>query len=140
MQVGKSARDQLRLIHAAAAERNDRVGLFASRERFPGVFERRLGLAECEGALERLLPTLSKRLRIPQLEFKSVQNQGDYLVEVDVHRTDIPKVRVSIPIPLWFVASLFTRGSFPVKFKLVSGLVGSNTSSFTLYRNRDPRL
>ena len=90
--MGESARDMLALIHASAAERNDKVGLFKSRQRFPEVFERRGAVNDCEAALSALLPQLAKALRVPRLEYKSVQNQGDFLIEVDATRTDVPKV------------------------------------------------
>jgi len=39
-----------------------------------------------------LLPKLAKRLGVPRLEYKSLLNQGDFLIEVDAARTDVPKV------------------------------------------------
>lgn len=83
----------LRQMDAAAAERNDKIDLFHSADHFPGVTQRRAELTQCKAALFDLLPVLSKRLRVPRLEYKSIMNQGDYLIEVDVDRTDIPKAR-----------------------------------------------
>ena len=43
--------------------------------------------------LSGLLPVLRKQLGLPRLEYVSVQNQGDYLVEVPAERKDVPRVR-----------------------------------------------
>ncbi len=39
-----------------------------------------------------LLPVLRKALRLPRLDYVSVQNQGDYLIEVPAERKDVPRV------------------------------------------------
>ncbi len=39
-----------------------------------------------------LLPVLRKTLRLPRLEYKSIMNQGDFLIEVPSEREDIPRV------------------------------------------------
>jgi len=44
-----------------------------------------------------LLPVLRKTLRLPRLEYKSIMNQGDFLIEVPSEREDIP--RVTCPVP-----------------------------------------
>ena len=112
----------LALIHASAAEKNDKVGLFKSRQRFPEVFERRAAVEDCEAALSGLLPQLAKALRVPRLEYKSLQNQGDFLIEVDSTRTDIPKVvcalslSISASVPGWFTrCGRLIQGSFLVQ-------------------------
>ncbi len=100
LQAADAAADMLSQLDAAAAERNDKVDLFHNAERFPGVAERRAALGACKAALAELLPLLARRLRVPRLEYKSIMNQGDYLIEVDVDRTDIPKARQRYPL-LW---------------------------------------
>ena len=47
---------------------------------------------EAQADLEALIPALRKRLRMPRLEFVTVINQGDYLIEIPVERKDIPRV------------------------------------------------
>ena len=42
-----------------------------------------------------LLPVLRKVLRLPRLEYTSIMNQGDFLIEVPSDRKDIPRVRCS---------------------------------------------
>ena len=44
-----------------------------------------------QAALKGLLPKLRKQLRMPGLEFRSIINQGDYLVEVPIDFS-VPKV------------------------------------------------
>lgn len=83
----------LSCIHASAAEGNDKVGLIKSRERFPELAECRDGEAACQDFLTDLLPKLAKQLAVPRLEYKSLLNQGDFLIEVDSARKDVPKVR-----------------------------------------------
>ena len=82
----------LSCIHPAAAESNDKVGLIRSRERFPELAECRDGEAACQAHLTELLPKLAKRLAVPRLEYKSLLNQGDFLIEVDSARKDVPRV------------------------------------------------
>lgn len=91
-QVGDVATDLLRLIDVSAAEQNDKVGLLKDRDRFPEVHACRTALEDCELDLADLLPKIARLLRVPRLEYKTIMNQGDYLIEVDALRTDIPKV------------------------------------------------
>ena len=101
LQAGDAAREMLALIHEDAAEQNNKIGLFKSHQRFPKVFQQRQELSVCEDTLAGLLPALAKELRVPRLEFVSMQNQGDYLIEVDASRKDVPKVCLfSFFIPL----------------------------------------
>lgn len=44
----------------------------------------------------KLLPVLRKTLRLPRLDYVSVQNQGDFLIEVPADRKDIPRVRAEL--------------------------------------------
>lgn len=44
-----------------------------------------------------LLPVLRRTLGLPRLDYVSVQNQGDYLIEVPADRTDVPKVPILTP-------------------------------------------
>ena len=39
-----------------------------------------------------LLPVLRRTLRLPRLEYTSIMNQGDFLIEVPSDRKDIPRV------------------------------------------------
>lgn len=39
-----------------------------------------------------LLPVLRRTLRLPRLEYTSIMNQGDFLIEVPSDREDIPRV------------------------------------------------
>lgn len=45
--------------------------------------------------MQALLPALRKQLRLPRLEYVSIQNQGDWMIEVPADRRDIP------PVSLW---------------------------------------
>ena len=42
--------------------------------------------------MQALLPTLRKQLRLPRLDYVSIINQGDYMIEVPADRSDIPRV------------------------------------------------
>lgn len=110
LQARDAAGDMLSLIDEAAAAQNDRIGLVRCPERFPAVFSCRESLAGCENTLAGLLPAISKQMRLPRLEYKSIMNQGDYLIEVDADRKDIPRVR-----PLFsgqFCWKMNTKGPF----------------------------
>lgn len=90
----------LGVLNETAAFSNDQLGLFASADRFPRVFAAKKEMEEAEAGLQGLLPELRKRLRLPRLDFVSVQNQGTYLIEVPVERKDVPKVHApSLPLP-----------------------------------------
>jgi DNA mismatch repair protein MSH3 len=60
--------------------------------RFPKVFRAREALARAQADLMGLLPVLQKQLQIPRLDYVSIQNQGNYLIEVPIERRDVPKV------------------------------------------------
>ena len=49
-------------------------------------------VANAETALQDILKDLRRQLRLPSLEYKTVQNQGEYLIEVPAERVDVPKV------------------------------------------------
>ena len=49
-------------------------------------------VASAETDLQDILKDLRRQLRLPSLEYKTVQNQGEYLIEVPTERTDVPKV------------------------------------------------
>ena len=91
LQVKIAAQERLSCIHAPAAEKNDKVGLIRSRERFPALAQCRDAEADCQAHLSDLLPKLAKQIGVPRLEYKSLLNQGDFLIEVDAARKDIPK-------------------------------------------------
>lgn len=50
--------------------------------------------------VQGLLPMLRKRLRLPRLEYISIANQGDYMIEVPTDRSDIPRASPHAPFPL----------------------------------------
>ena len=91
LQVREAARERLSCIHAPAAEQNDKVGLIRSRECFPDLARCRDGEAACQTHLTNLLPKLARQIGVPRLEYKSLLNQGDFLIEVNAARKDIPK-------------------------------------------------
>jgi len=91
-QVAETAATALDVLDKKAAQVNDKLGVFASRQRFPDVFERADAVRGAELALEQLLPGLRKLLRIPSLKYVHPANQGDgYLIEVPSARKDVPK-------------------------------------------------
>jgi DNA mismatch repair protein MSH3 len=89
----EAAWDMLAVMDEAAAASNNRIDLFTSQERFPALFAARADLAAAERQLSGLLPPLRRQLGLPRLEYVSVQNQGDYLIEVPAERKDVPRVR-----------------------------------------------
>ncbi|KAK9814927.1 hypothetical protein WJX73_002195 [Symbiochloris irregularis] len=89
-EVAEHARDMLSAVDEEAAHENDMVQLFRSEGRFPDVTRCRLEVDASKDALQALLPPLRKQLRMPRLEYVSVQNQGDWMIEVPADRRDIP--------------------------------------------------
>ena len=90
--MSEVAKELLQLIDESAAEQNDKVGFLRDKTKFPEVCACRAALEDCEFDLADLLPKIARLLRVPRLEYKSLMNQGDYLIELDALRTDIPKV------------------------------------------------
>lgn len=117
LQVRNAAEELLSCIYPEAAESNDKVGLIRSRERFPDLAECRDAEAACQEHLTGLLPKLAKCLAVPRLEYKSLLNQGDFLIEVDAARKDVPKA--STP-PFWPRSS----HSLPLTWSIVTNSSG----------------
>ncbi|CAG9463646.1 unnamed protein product [Pedinophyceae sp. YPF-701] len=66
----------------AGAQSSGAERMFACRETFPEVFDQAARSREAREALDALLPKLRKELGLPSLQYTSVMNQGDFLVEV----------------------------------------------------------
>ncbi|CAL8467013.1 g6549 [Coccomyxa elongata] len=90
-EVSEAAFDLLSVMDSEAASANNKIDLFISEERFPEVFEARQAVADADATLVNLLPVLRKALRLPRLDYVSVQNQGDFLIEVPAERKDVPR-------------------------------------------------
>lgn len=73
------------------ARKNALVDVFADEDGFQAVFSARAHLRECLQALDNLLPDLKSLLGMDRLEYKSVQNQGDFLIEVRKGHKGVPK-------------------------------------------------
>lgn len=69
-------------VDAAAA--GDKLKLFADPVRFPDVEERRAAVVAAETYLDTLRPQLAQTLNIKAVNYVSIANQGDYLVEIPV--------------------------------------------------------
>jgi len=69
-------------IDAAAA--GDKLKLFADPVQFPDVEERRAAVVAVEIELDTLRPQLAQALNIKAVNYVSISNQGDYLVEIPV--------------------------------------------------------
>lgn len=75
MQVASEASRLLLLLNADAASANNLTELFASKEAFPAVFQRREELEDALQALQGLLVDLAKQACVPKLTYTSIQNQ-----------------------------------------------------------------
>lgn len=53
-------------------------------------------VTKAEEKLHMVLLDMRKLLRLPRLEYVSIQNQADYLIEVPVENSVIPKVCMGI--------------------------------------------
>ncbi|GAB4814961.1 hypothetical protein N2152v2_002007 [Parachlorella kessleri] len=84
--VAAAARDTLQRLDEEAAAANDLLPLLreADPPPFPAVSRRRAELAAAEQHLQSLLPALARQLNVRSVEYISLQNQGDFLVEVPV--------------------------------------------------------
>ena len=60
--------------------------------RFPGVAAARAELVDARAALEGLLPEMRRALKQPRLQYTSVINQGDHMIELPVDFRGVPKV------------------------------------------------
>ncbi len=54
------------------------------------VFACRAAVSAAEAHLEALLPKLASTAGVRSLSYVSIQNQGNYLVELPAARTDVP--------------------------------------------------
>lgn len=64
--------------------------------RFPGVAAARTELVDAHAALEGLLPEMRRELRQPRLQYTSIINQGDHMIELPVDFRGVPKVRLQL--------------------------------------------
>ncbi|KAI8469096.1 MAG: muts domain V-domain-containing protein [Monoraphidium minutum] len=87
-----AAAASLAVLSEGAARSNDFLSLFASRGRFPEVFERAEAVAAAAAHLQGLLPQLARAAGVPasRMRYVSIQNQGDYLVELPADRDSVP--------------------------------------------------
>ncbi len=49
-------------------------------------------MSAAQANLQQVLLAMRKLLHLPRLEYVSIQNQADFLIEVPVEVTDVPKV------------------------------------------------
>lgn len=52
----------------------------------------RKDVSAAQANLQQVLLAMRKLLHLPRLEYVSIQNQADFLIEVPVEMTDVPKV------------------------------------------------
>jgi hypothetical protein len=71
---------------SAAAMHNKRTVVAAGLQ----VFGRKAAVAAAESHLQELLPKLAAAAGVRGLSYVSIQNQGNYLVELPAARTDVP--------------------------------------------------
>lgn len=50
------------------------------------------GVSAAQANLQQVLVAMRKLLHLPRLEYVSIQNQADFLIEVPVEMSDVPKV------------------------------------------------
>ncbi|KAL3139906.1 hypothetical protein ABBQ38_004198 [Trebouxia sp. C0009 RCD-2024] len=89
--VANAAHDMLSMIDAGAAHLNDKINLFKSEAKFPEVFRCQRDVSAAQANLQQVLVGMRRLLRLPRLEYVSIQNQADFLIEVPVEMTDVPK-------------------------------------------------
>jgi len=82
---------QMGVLDAESAAKNDKLHLFASSERFPKVAALQGNVAGVRAELQGYLDVLRKELRKPSLKYVSIQNQGDWLVELPVTFKGVPR-------------------------------------------------
>ncbi|KAF5839839.1 muts domain V-domain-containing protein, partial [Dunaliella salina] len=80
--VQRTCRELLGALDTRAARENRTIDMFADEERFNDVFERRKDVSDGIAKLKGLLPGLAKELGVRSLDYVSIQNQGDWLIEV----------------------------------------------------------
>jgi len=82
---------QARVLDAEAAAQNDKLRLFTCPERFPKVAALQHNVAGVRAELQSYLGDLQRELRKPSLKYVSIQNQGDWLVELPVTFKGVPR-------------------------------------------------
>ncbi|KAL0026611.1 hypothetical protein WJX77_010338 [Trebouxia sp. C0004] len=90
-QVANAAHDMLSMIDIGAAQLNDKINLFQNEVKFPEVFRCQRDVTAAQSNLQQILVAMRKVLHLPRLEYVSIQNQADFLIEVPVQVTDVPK-------------------------------------------------
>ena len=95
-EVEHAALDLLELIDEQAAAAGDKLALMREGAGWTEVDQRRGDLAAARGRLGDELPGIRKTLGMPRLEYSSIFNQGDYLVDVPNDALSrVPKGRCS---------------------------------------------
>ncbi|KAL4431011.1 hypothetical protein ABPG75_006267 [Micractinium tetrahymenae] len=88
VQVAASAQRLLGAMDLQAAEANDRLRVLKDSEAFPDMLRWRAEVADTEKSLGTLLRQFRQTVQISSLEYKSLQNVGEYLLEIP---TDLVK-------------------------------------------------
>ena len=78
------SREYLNCIDISAAAANKKTELFIDKLRFSDVMKRRSDIDSQLSALDQLRPDLAKQLHVKYINYVSIQNQGDYLVEIPI--------------------------------------------------------
>ncbi|PSC73725.1 DNA mismatch repair MSH3 [Micractinium conductrix] len=80
--VAAAARQLLDCMNLEEAAKNDPTTALKDSQRFPEVLRRRRGYGAAQAHLDGLLAGFRRQLQIGNLQFVTLQNQGEYLVEV----------------------------------------------------------
>lgn len=83
--VALYAQDIARSLHKKSCIDNDVVTVFNDDAKYDKVAEKRAIVLQHEKSLEDLKPMLARSLGVASIDYVTIQNQGEYLIEVPVN-------------------------------------------------------
>jgi DNA mismatch repair protein MSH3 len=86
-----STYDILAGLDAKAAREDDKRKMFTCHATFPKVFERVMQIRAAKQDLQDLLPGFASLLQVRALKYTSIQNQGNYLIELPENQAGVPE-------------------------------------------------
>lgn len=84
--AAKVANNLVASLNIDACEKNDMINVYNDDLRYSVVAQRRRELEDSQVALDNLRPSIAKDLGLPSVEYVSIQNQGEYLIEVPISK------------------------------------------------------
>jgi DNA mismatch repair protein MSH3 len=87
--AAKFANNVIASLNIQACEENDIINVYNDDMKYSSVAQRRKQLEDSKVAIDNLRPSLAKDLGFSSVEYVSIQNQGEYLIEVPISKENL---------------------------------------------------